>query len=290
MRSIIALLCLAGCANPITNRVFLADLEFIDALPTRQRHQPPKGIHDAAQGDAYLLPYAQTAAGDLGRITDTIINVSESLSASVPSERTITSRAWDPVAVVGDEASLFWVKAQMVRPDANSDITWTIEASDKSGGGWELLGGGRHAPEGYGDFTWDLDLYTQLTDSDGEGEVNITYDDYGLEGAKTATYSIGDALSGGEGMVWVTGADVLIGWNGHFQITEDGNSWPGWAQAVQMPEGGRAMGSLYTTNIDEVSFEECWTSDGFNQWISGDEGIPSQGNEGDCSVENLFEQ
>ncbi|MBT3222934.1 MAG: hypothetical protein HN348_27980 [Proteobacteria bacterium] len=289
MRAFITLLLLAGCANPITNRVFLADLEFIDALPTRERHHPPSAIQNAPQGDAIVLPHAQSAANDLQRITDAIINVSESLAATMPQERSVTARKWDPVAVVSDNISLFWAKGQMVRSGDNTDITWTIEASDSSSGTWQLLGSGRHAPEGYGDFTWYLDVYTLLTDTEAEGGLKVTYDDFGLDGEQTATYEIGDALTGGEGQVWTTGADVLLGWNGHFQITNDGAWWPGWAHVVQMPEGGRAMGMLYTSNIDEISFKECWTSDGFNQWISGDSGIPSQGSEADCAVEDLFE-
>ena len=286
MRS--ALLLLAACGDPISNRVLAADGEFRGARPSDARLESPAALRDSRLGTSGTLGDAQAAMTLVDLLTLGARASTNALLATTPAQRSDVLRAWEPIpaaAEIGDDTLLWWITAELVRADADADLDWTIQASGTKDGEYALIGEGRHDPAGTGTIEWDVGALGALVGVPASYDaITVTYDDTGAEdGGRDVT------ITGFRGEIpaetWALVTTAAFAWTGVFTVTDDAEPAPGYALAYAIAGvGGRAAGEI--TRVDQTTaWEACWDPAGDEVYFAGDADVTQVGVPGNCVLD-----
>jgi hypothetical protein len=263
----------------------------VGALPTAERLHVPAAFLDLElplDANPLLEQAAQTAA-EVDPVLAIVTASGEALRAHEPAERSELHRAWDPVTVAAPFEGLlgvWWVRATVTR-DAEDTVQWAIEGgedSDPAADSWGLLGSGAQSATGDGWLVWDLAQTAALFDTPTYGGyLSIAYGVDDLE----QSWSIIDYYSApGDSLplaTWFLYGDSALGFNDVFELGDPPQPWLGTAIAVQLPEGGRAVGQVEVEG-SPTRLDGCWTAAGSSTWYAVDPGGPSEGSEAACAV------
>lgn len=285
-----ALLLLAACGDPISNRDLAADGEFLGALPSEARLGAPAVVRDFPLGDSALLGDAQGALAALDGLTVGARASTATLVATTPTERSDLLRAWEPVAAAAEidgETRLWWITADIVRADADADLEWEIRASAGKDGEYAVVGEGRHDPAGAGTFAWDAAAFARILDLPVDHDaLEGVYDDFGADDGGRDV-----AVTGSRGGIpagtWALVTTAAFAWSGTFAVTADGEALPGFALAYGIAGvGGRLAGEV-VRGEEPVAWEACWNAAGDDVYLDGDAGVARVGVPGNCAVDPL---
>jgi len=282
----------AGCANPISNQLFYDDALMVAALPSEERVGPPSEVRLARVGDSELLALAVAEAAVLDDLTEVVARSGDLLRSAQPSERTDVGRTWEAAQVAGDlagERVSWWIRGEVLRPDEQADITWSMEIAPAADGPWVEVGVGAHEPDGDGGFTWEIGPSLEAMGRDpaeAPGQVTATYtlEDDGETRNLELAYDDGEVAFG----PWVMVGDIALGWQGQLALTDaDGQLVEafGAASVITTPDGGWGMGELYPAG-ETWSFTTCWDSNGDRQYEEGD--LDPVADPGACTVDDPF--
>ncbi|MBW1880707.1 MAG: hypothetical protein JRI25_19600 [Deltaproteobacteria bacterium] len=288
-RALPALLVLAGCSDPITNTLFYEEEEYLNALPSAERFAPPANFVDVPVGDDAVLAGAVVAAVEIWVVLAPLVASGEALMGVPADERRETHRSWEMVPVVLDllgETYSWWIRATIVRGEGGA-FTWTLDGAPDRIGPWAELAGGRHEGSEAGTAEWRLYSAEGLVDGHGDGVLDIAYAKTGTD-YQVEVRRLPDSLGGDPDRVWGFVGDHAISWWGAFEVTNDGQSWPGVAVAVNTPEGGRAEGFVWRSE-EMIAFSRCWDAQGDTVWAGGDDPVATWGNEATCVVGPILE-
>ncbi|MFT4628551.1 MAG: hypothetical protein ACI8PZ_007247 [Myxococcota bacterium] len=275
---------LAACGAPITNGPLVEEALFIDALPTDARMGVPDLVRRARVGDSAVLEAAVVHAAEYEWLVATLIASGEALAAEPPADRATDRRHWDAVPAgtrIGADTLSWYVRGDVRRP-GDADLSFTLELALGEGGPWELIGGGRHDPGGYGEAAWDIDRLVALFDLDASGPIGELALAYDVSGSARALEAELPPIAGFPKQYAASG-DVAWSWTGWFAVEPDGDVLPGVGTVVQSAFGGRGVGVRYAGE-EERPFEACWTADGDTVWLAG-AGLVEQGESRACAIE-----
>lgn len=295
---VVGLSVLTGCADPISNQVFLEEALFLGALPGAARFEAPHLVLVAPNGDAEVLRSAKVAAAAWDGWWAIPIAAGEQLRLTVPDERTEVKRRWEAVNVatrlnassIGldvDDVTEFWVQAEILQPDGG-DVEWTIALATAEDGPWTGVGRGVDRG-GAGDVTWDLSATVGALGVEPPGPLGILQADYeDLDPDVGYARSVEATLTPFPGIVLSFSAigDGFFGFTSELAVTDDGERWPGGA-AVLHGEGGWAEGVVFRDET-ELTFTSCWDAAGGLVWQAGDAGIATVGLETSCPIADPF--
>jgi hypothetical protein len=278
------LLLLAGCSDPISNTLFYEEEEYLNALPNAERFAPPANFVDVQVGDDAVFAGALLAAVEIEVVLAPLVASGEALLEVPADERGETHRSWEMVPVVldlFDETYSWWVRATIVRGEGGA-LSWTLDGAPDRIGPWAELASGRHEGSEAGTAEWQISSAEDLVNGDGTGILDIAYAPTGTE-FQVEVRRLPDSLGGDPDRVWGFAGDHAISWWGPFEVTNDGQSWPGVSVAVHTPKGGRAEGFVWRTE-EAIAFSRCWDPSGDTVWAGGDEVVATWGDEAACTV------
>jgi hypothetical protein len=280
---------LAGCASPITNELFYEEAAFLDALPTAGRLAAPSAFVDAVPIDP-VFTSAAAAAEELQGLTQPLLVCTDALVATPPDARGDTFRTWDlvPVVVVTGTGSFeWWVRGTVVEVDGTA-WTFTIDGAPGRAGPWAELASGRHEASKAGFVTWNVANLGEVLGIEATGLVEYVYAP--LEDGTTAFEArlLSDPFATEPLSYWGVQGDAALSWSDRFEVTSDGETWPGVAVAVQTPAGGRADGVVWRTDSRQVSFGACWDDTGSTVWTGGDPEAVAVGDPEACAFGPLL--
>jgi len=283
-RTLSALLLLAGCSDPITNALFYEEEEYLNALPSAERFAPPANFVDAPEGDDAVFADAVAAAAEIEVVLAPMVASGEALMAVPADERGETHRSWEMVPVALEllgESYSWWISATIVQGEGGA-YTWTMDGARDRIGPWVELASGRHEPSGAGTAEWRLTSAEEVVDGGESGVLDIAYARTGLD-YQVEVRRLPEALGGVPDQVWGFVGDHAVSWRGLFEVTNDGQSWPGVAIAVHIPAGGRAEGYVWRGE-EMIAFVRCWDAAGDTTWSGGDDPVAAWGDEATCVV------
>jgi hypothetical protein len=274
---------MAGCGAPISNAAFYADETFLAALPSSEMLTPPVPLSSAPDGNSTVLSGAVEAAADLDALVEPVLAAAEALRGEPADERSDVLRSWDAVTVAAllpEGVAVFWIRAEIVQPEAG-EITWTIEGASDSAGPWATLGSGSLGTAGQQDLAWDLGATAALTGGDATGwmDAHGVVDDSGERAVDVQVR--GEQPGSPTETAYALYGAYGFGWTGLFQVTEDGVSWAGYAVAAHTDLGGRALGWTFSSAAP-TRFESCWDAAGDAVWSAGDATVVSTGDATMC--------
>lgn len=285
MRFRIPVLCLVACNNPLSNDIFYADDAFLDALPDTDRigfSQPLTRY--PRQGTDPVLRAMATEAEHLDPSITLLIGVTNILVNSRPSDRGDNYRHWDARAVstpAGSTRELWFLRADIARSSAESDFTWQIEGAPEEGGPWQVVGSGRHDPDGAGSFSWDLAGTAALVGSPVIGTLDAVYT--GTHADRETEFDIQASALSTRSYAFV-GANVFA-WVGEVQLPEQRVEGAGMVFA--QPDGsGRGQLTVYLDGAEQVQ-EGCWGINGETRYAAGSL-TEAVGQPSNCTVDDVF--
>ncbi len=283
-----ALLLLAACGDPISNRDLVADGEFLGALPSEARIGTPADLVNFRLGTSTSLGDAQTAMAVLDLLTAGARASTEALIAATPTERSDVLRAWEPIpaaAEIDGDTRLWWITAELVRADADADLEWTIRAADAKDGEYALVGEGRHDPAGTGTIEWDAGALGAIVGAPASYDtLSVAYDDTGADDGGRDVTIIG-SRGGIPADTWALVTTAAFAWTGGFTVTDDAEPAPGYALVYAIAGvGGRAEGEV-TRDDATVAWEACWNAAGDEVYFAGDAGVTQVGVPGNCALD-----
>ena len=275
------LLALLACDSPISNELFEADEAFLAALPRASRTGLPGRLRALPEGgDEPVLEAARAATARLEPLVTTMTHLGEVLRNTPPDGRSPTHRTFDarPVSLP-DGPDPFQLRADLVRVDEDSELTWTLEAAPSAEGPWSVLARGLHTPDGNGAFTWDAPVLADLRGHEAVYDVaTVSYEDPGRADQRVVRidFPVGldlpesYALHGEQGLSFVASLDL------------DGLApLPSLVTVGLLDEGrGRAEG-VQLEGETERAFTTCWNAAGDRVYASG-EGLASEGQADAC--------
>jgi hypothetical protein len=287
------LLLLVGCLDPISNRLFFEDAEFLDALPSADDDRVQVYTHSAGgpggdddvtepgeelvapEGAPGLLVLTVDSVNGVNAMIDGLLGFVDAVRAIPPSSRTEDARTWGPFPM--DDVPGFDVRMVSTR-DGLSQFTWSFDTAPHGTSSWTTFFSGVHiagAPvrECAGSFAFDGVTLDQLRDSDDVPfYLEVTYDriegnevtfEVSTDGSLSAVslvrygYEI-DADDSGS-FTFDTSSPLFEGGDGkgkpeHWQVTSR------WIPDV----GGRGDATLSEGDLGplKIGYTECWLPDG----------------------------
>jgi hypothetical protein len=172
-------LLLVGCANPISNALFIEDAEFLAAIPSLDRHgiDYPYALQgDEDDGD--LRAHGAAVAANLELGLSELMTLTEYLRGDEPSVREDDLRSWGPSSLSNGSRSLLLV--DIIRSGVGQ-YDWQFQLGDSSAGPWAPFFEGTHysgatVADGDGSFQADLGRLSDALDAEREGLVRVSYD------------------------------------------------------------------------------------------------------------------
>jgi hypothetical protein len=285
---------LAGCADPVSNDIFLADLDFVAALPASDRLTMDLRSSDdeapaAASETLDLRSLSQLLADDLGAIYTDALDTVDLVRQGPPAERGTNSRSWGPFDV-GVDGRI--VNLDMARI-GDRTFTWSFAWSELDGSGERAFFGGEHfagatVGEGDGSFRYDFADAAELVGDTAAGELEIEYD---LRvGRELRVYLLGYQSDPDEAPLDL---DVWFFEDGDARdfefFTDEDDALEGLSSLmlrtrVLAEVGGRSDATVEALdgNQDEVS--QCWDASGEVVWQADTLGLfETVGSESDCA-------
>jgi hypothetical protein len=263
---------LLACDNPISNAVFLADEDFLAALPGPSRLGFPANLRSLDTTDEPILAFAGEAARDLEPVIETMALVGEVFRSAPPAERTPTSRRYDPRAItLPGTSQTWWMRADLGRATEEAPITWALEAAPTEQGPWTSFATGRHASDGVGEFEWDNPVIASHAGTDdAPPPVEVRYEDVNTDGLREVelTFEATFVLP----VTYTFVGPFAFGFTGAFDYAGTGepeDALPTWAMVVALESGaGRSEGALFTEGREET-FVTCWDASGQRVFAGG---------------------
>ena len=288
------LLLLVGCLDPISNRLFFEDAEFLDALPSadddRVRYEAtsasddvdgdttttePGDLLEAPPGATGLLVDTVNSVNDVNAMVDSLLGMVDMVRSQPPTSREENSRTWGPFPA--DDASHFDVQMVSTRQGVG-EFAWAFQVAPKGTSAWQDVFAGEHLAgatvrEGVGNFAFDglaIDainasdetpfyLEVQYDHRDGDSVWFSVWNEEGVLNAETAFATYEYAIDGdGAGTLVFDVPEVEIGQKGtkpeHWHVTSH------WVPDV----GGRGDASVTGGDLGGIVVEwtECWLPDG----------------------------
>lgn len=277
-------LALVGCPNPISNEQFLADQEFVAALPGSSRMELGLPFSQLQVGNDLFLENAAEATSRFDQLTKVPSRIVDALGT--PNERSIIHRTWDArtmVAPDGSSTETWRIRANITRTDEEGDFVWSIEAANEEEDDWFEIGFGRHDPDGSGTFLWDFAVQDRLLDTTYGVRLDTSYTQVDDQREVEVIVPVPRGLP----QVYVLVGESIFGWSGDLSMT--GELLPGAAQMyVQSDGSGRAIGVLQREE-EELNFSACWSATGDTLFASGSvPSLPQTGTEEDCPVQDVL--
>jgi hypothetical protein len=285
------LLLLVGCLDPISNRLFFEDQEFLDALPSaeddRVRYEAtapvaeaePGTVLEAPPGAPSLLVLTVESVNGVNAMLDGLLRIVDAVRQMPPTSRTEDGRTWGPFPM--DDAS--GVDVQMVSTRRGlGEFTWAFEVAPHATSDWETFFSGVHLAgatvrEGSGTFAFDGIAVDELHGSDETPfYLEARYDHH--EGSEVA-FGVWTKDSIGEEDPFATYAYTIDLDNaGTFAFETSDKSFTDGGEASGKPEhyrvtthwvpdeGGRGDASISGGDLTKwdvtVEYTECWLPDG----------------------------
>jgi hypothetical protein len=288
------LLLLVGCLDPISNRLFFEDAEFLDALPSAeddrvqvQTHSadpqggPDDGVTqpgeelEAPEGAPLLLVLTVDSVNDVNAMVDGFLSIVDLVRSTPPSSRTDDTRSWGPFPM--DDVPDHDVEMVSER-DGVGEFTWRFETAAHGTSSWTPFFSGVHlagatVSGGAGTFVFDGIAVDALHGSDENNfflEVNydhieeskvdfLVWNDADRDTLRGEfDYEIG---SDGAGSFTFDTADPKLGLDGkdsgkpeHWHVTTR------WVPDI----GGRGDAVVSEGDLGAltVTYTECWLPDG----------------------------
>jgi hypothetical protein len=277
-------LVLLGCGAPISNAVFYEDAAFLAVLPSAHELHAPVAFATAPDGSCDLLLGGVDAAAALDAAVGPAAASGDALRAEPADERSDVHRRWDPVTVaatVPDGVAVWWITAEIVRPQGGA-TSFTMDAATDADGDYAPIGSGSMSSDGAVTLAWDLAVAGELVGTDATGTLEASWTDI-TDAERQVDVQVVDGDGLPTGPAWsLVGTDGFA-WSGFFTVTDDGAQLPGWTLAVQTEAGGRTRGQVWR-DAEPLAFEACWDGDGKQIWLDGDAGIAADGDEAGCAV------
>ena len=153
------LLLLVGCLDPISNRLFFEDAEFLDALPSADDDRvqvyahsaDPQDVDDdvtepgeelvAPEGAPGLLVLTVDSVNGVNAMVDGLLGFVDAVRAIPPSSRTEDARTWGPFPM--DDVPGFDVRMVSTR-DGLSQFTWSFDTAPHGTSTWTTFFSGVH--------------------------------------------------------------------------------------------------------------------------------------------------
>lgn len=280
------LLLLLACDNPISNAVFMADRDFLDALPGPDRMGFPANLRGLTAGDEPLLAYAGQAANDLLPVTASMITIGDIFRSTEPIERTPTSRRYAarPITLEGSETT-WWMRADLTRAADAAPIQWVIEGAIEEDGPWRAVAEGRHGADGVGSFTWFTPVVAELSSTGGNHPLaDVEYLDSNRDGLREVSFTFPApfVLPATFGFV----GDVGFAFTGAFDFAAAGNDAPVALYAIvfALPDhSGFSEGFIFQDEA-EMAFKTCWDEGGNRTYAGGPPVVEPTGDESLCAA------
>lgn len=284
MRSSLAAACLfaaSGCAEPLSNALFIEDALYVRALPDAAALSPAADLDLEAPTGAGPWALAGARRDYLDRIAP-LAAVGDAVRAAPPAIRGADLRRWEDLTVGWTDSQgvrFAWFDVIITR-SADGDLTYGVD------GRWDEDA----AP---------MSVWSGASPTDGAASIDVPdlrpwlgdTDAPGLQVAWSAPADGGAAALVAE-QLGPVGAiatwhveDLGFAWTGAFQVTEDGATWPGWAVAVADGTGGRARGEVF--GPETATFGACWAPDGAQTWLGGDPVVRAEGDPAACTLPEI---
>jgi hypothetical protein len=309
------MLLLVGCLDPISNRLFFEDQEFLDALPSaeddRVRYEAtasvaeeqavPGTVLEAPPGAPSLLVLTVESVNGVNLMVDALLGIVDAVRKMPPTTREEDGRTWGPFPM--DDAPGFDVRMVSTRRGLG-EFTWAFEVAAHGSLDWETFFSGVHLAgatvrEGSGTFAFDGIAVDELHgSSETPFYLEAKYDHH--EGNEVE-FALWTSRSGEE--PFATYAYTIdLDDAGTFTFDTSDRSFTEGDDAGGKPEhyhvnthwvpgeGGRGDASISGGDLAKwdvtVQYTECWLPDGAllfqddNLWFVE----PPVGSEKDCTV------
>ena len=286
------LLLLVGCLDPISNRLFFEDAEFLDALPSaeddRVRYEAtsssddgdgdtttkePGDVLEAPPGASGLLVLTVNSVNDVNAMVDALLGMVDMVRSQPPSSREENSRIWGPFPA--DDASDFDVRMVSTRQGVG-EFTWAFQVAPTGTSTWQDVFAGEHLAgatvrEGVGNFAFDGLAIDAINQSDETPfYLEVRYDHRAGDSVWFSVWTEGtlnaDAFATYEYAIDEDGAGTLVFDAPEWEIGEKGTKPEHWRVTSHwVPDvGGRGDASVTGGDLGGIIVEwtECWLPDG----------------------------
>ena len=316
------LLLLVGCHDPISNRLFFEDAEFLDALPSaeddRVRYMAtsspedetgdttttePGDVLEAPEGAPFLLLLTVGSVNAVNAMVDEFLGFVDAVREIPPSSRDEDSRTWGPWPV--DNVSGY--DARMVSSRRGvGEFTWSFEIAPQGTSAWAPFFSGVHVAgatirEGLGSFVFDGFAVDEIDDSpDTPFYLEVDYDH--RDGTYVTFTAWSKPSAAAESLI--ARYDYAIDLDHAGVVTFDTSS-PDFAKGKEVEQlhvttgwvpdvGGRGDAIVSGGNVEDylipsVSYTQCWLPDGTVLYMGDQYGIgPQVGKEEYCTVAPVY--
>ena len=287
------LLLLVGCLDPISNRLFFEDAEFLDALPSaeddRVRYEAtsspddgdgdttttePGDVLEAPPGASGLLVLTVNSVNDVNAMVDSLLGMVDLVRSQPPTSREENSRTWGPFP--NDDAPNFDVQMVSTRQGVG-EFTWAFQVAPKGTDTWQDVFAGEHLAgvtvrEGVGSFAFDGLAIDAINGSDETPfYLDVRYDHRDGDAVWFSVWNE-DALNAGsvfatyEYAIDADGAGTLVFDAPAVEIGQEGTKPEHWSVTSHwVPDlGGRGDAAVTGGDLGGIIVEwtECWLPDG----------------------------
>ena len=285
---------LLGCASPVSNDIFLADLDFVAALPASDRlvmdlTSSPDEAQPALTGDLDLRSLSLVLADDVGGVYVDALATVDLVRQGPPAERGTNSRTWGPFDVGVDGRV---VNLDMARV-GDRTFTWSFAWSELDGSDERAFFGGEHfagatVGDGDGSFRYDFGDAAELMGATGSGDLEVEYDL--REGRELRVYLVGYQIDDTAAPLDVDVWFFESGDERDFEFSTDQDDVLDGISSIQLRTrvlsevGGRSDATVEALDgtIDAVS--QCWDATGALTWQADALGLlETIGAESDCA-------
>ena len=310
------LLLLVGCLDPISNRLFFEDAEFLDALPTadddRVRYEAtsspddsgdttttePGDVLEAPPGASSLLVLTVESVNGVNAMVDALLGIVDLVRSQPPTSREENSRTWGPFPA--DDAPEYQVRMVSVR-DGIGEFTWAFEVALTGTSEWRPIFSGEHLAgttvrEGVGSFAFDGVGADQINGSnDNQFYLEAQYDHRDGDAVWFSAWTDGmpkaDApFATYEYDIDTAGVGTFVFDAPEFEISDPKSKPEHWhVTSHWVPDvGGRGDASVTGGDLGGIVVEwtECWLPDGTLLYQADNWGFVQNpiGAEADCTV------
>ena len=311
------LLLLVGCLDPISNRLFFEDAEFLDALPSAEEDRvryaavsapdeedgdttttEPGDVLEAPPGAPGLLVLTVESVNSVNAMVDALLGIVDLVRSQPPTSREEDSRIWGPFPA--DDSDEYDVRMVSAR-NGFGEFTWAFEAAPRGTSEWRAVFSGEHLAgatvrEGVGSFAFDGLGVDEINGSkENQFYLEAQYDHREGSWVRFSAWKP-DALKPKapfatyEYEIDLEGAGTLVFDAPELEIAEEGSEPEHWhVTSHWVPDvGGRGDASVTGGNLGGIIVEwtECWLPDGTLLYQADNWGfVPKPiGTEEDCAV------
>ncbi len=262
---------LVGCLDPISNRLFFEDQEFLDALPSAEDDRV-RYAESASQADTIpepgdeveppagaplLLVLTVESVNDVNAMVDALLGIVDAVREVPPTSREEDARTWGPFPA--DNAPGYDVRMVSTR-QGFGEFRWSFDTAPHGTSDWTTFFSGVHVAgatvrDGIGSFVFDGFRLDELHGSD-ETPFHLEVDYNHLEGSAVSF------------AVWLDASQV------------DGPALATWAYTIDPDDAG-----TFAFDTSDIEFSSGGGASGKPEdWHVTAHWIPDVGGRGDATV------